>query len=98
MVFSWPDYLAAFLASAVLSWSLTPLLLRFALRRRMLDYPDARKAQTSPIPYLGGVAIVGSFSLAVLVAAVAAGPSAGLDDLFLIIGLGLLLSIMGLVD
>ena len=98
MVFEWPDYVGAFLASALLSWFLTPLMLRVALRMQILDAPDERKAQQSPVPYLGGLAIVLAFSLAVLVAAALSRPASGLSDLFVILGLAVLLSLMGLID
>ena len=57
---AWPAYAAAFLAPLALAWVLTPLMLRIAVRRRILDGPtaEARKAQQDAIPYLGGVAIV----------------------------------------
>ena len=98
MVLGWPEYLGAFIASAALSWFLTPFMLRVAVRLEILDAPDERKAQQNPVPYLGGLAIVFSFSLAVLVAAIISRPTSGLTDLFVILGLAVLLSLMGLVD
>jgi UDP-GlcNAc:undecaprenyl-phosphate/decaprenyl-phosphate GlcNAc-1-phosphate transferase len=62
-------YLAAFAGAALLCVYLTPLVLRVAVRRRILDEPGGHKSHDSPVPYLGGVAIVAAFSVAVLTAA-----------------------------
>lgn len=88
----------AFLGSLALAWLLTPLMLRLALRLRVLDHPDERKAQASPVPYLGGVAIVLSFSVTVLAAAAVLRPSAGLGALAAAMGAALVLALMGLID
>jgi UDP-GlcNAc:undecaprenyl-phosphate GlcNAc-1-phosphate transferase len=93
-----PLYLGAFAASLALAWVLTPLMLRLAVRLQVLDHPDERKAQTSPIPYLGGVAIVLAFTVTVLAAAALLRPSAGLGALAAALGLGVLLALMGLID
>ncbi|HVE73839.1 MAG TPA: MraY family glycosyltransferase [Mycobacteriales bacterium] len=93
-----PGYAAAFVFALALAWVLTPLMLRLALRFSALDVPDARKAQTSPVPYLGGVAIVLAFSATVLVAGAVAGPNSGLRPLAAVLGVGVVLALMGLVD
>jgi UDP-GlcNAc:undecaprenyl-phosphate GlcNAc-1-phosphate transferase len=92
------EYLAAFLVSFALAWALTPLMLRLALRLSVLDAPDERKAQESPVPYLGGVAIVTSFAVTVLVAGLVIGPPSGLSALAVVLGMALLLALMGLAD
>jgi UDP-GlcNAc:undecaprenyl-phosphate GlcNAc-1-phosphate transferase len=92
------QYAAAFTASLALAWIFTPLMLRVALRLEVLDHPDDRKAQTSPIPYLGGVAIVAAFSVTVLIAAFLVRPPAGLGALAAVLGAALLLAMVGLVD
>jgi len=91
-------YAGAFTASLLLAWVLTPLMLRLAVRSGVLDHPGERKGQAAPVPYLGGVAIVGAFSVTVLVAAVALRPSAGLGALAAVLGTALLLAVVGLVD
>jgi len=96
-------YLAAFLAPLVLAWVLTPLALWAALRVKALDAPGERKAQDQAVPYLGGLAIVAAFSLTILVAAAARGIVGGaaateLDTLAILLGTGLLLALLGLVD
>jgi UDP-GlcNAc:undecaprenyl-phosphate GlcNAc-1-phosphate transferase len=64
------DYLpllaAAFLAAAVLSLVLTPIVRRLAIRLDNLDHPDARRVNEAPVPRGGGVAV----ALAFLVVAV----------------------------
>lgn len=91
-------YLATFVATVALTWGVTPLVLRFALRRQILDRPALYKTQESPVPYLGGVAIVGSFAVAVVAAAAVVRPVDGVDELTLVLGLGLLLALVGLID
>ena len=91
-------YLAAFVLPLALAWLLTPLMLRLAIRVSAFDVPDERKAQESPVPYLGGVAIVIAFSLTVLVAAFVATPSEGYRPLALVLGAGAVLALVGLVD
>jgi UDP-GlcNAc:undecaprenyl-phosphate GlcNAc-1-phosphate transferase len=93
-----PLYLGAFAASLSLAWILTPLMLRLALRLQVLDHPGERKAQSNPIPYLGGIAIVLSFSATVLVAGFALRPPAGLGALTAVLGVAVLLALVGLVD
>jgi UDP-GlcNAc:undecaprenyl-phosphate GlcNAc-1-phosphate transferase len=94
----WPEYAAAFLGSLVVAWILTPLLLAVALRKQALDIPDERKAQTNPVPYLGGIAIVGGFSAMVFAAAALDRASSVLIDLAFLLGTGLVLALMGLLD
>jgi UDP-GlcNAc:undecaprenyl-phosphate GlcNAc-1-phosphate transferase len=91
-------YLAVLAVTALLSLVLTPMAMRSALRWKALDRPSAIKAQAAPVPYLGGVAIVVSFALAVLGASVVRQPDSGLDELAIIIGLALALAVMGLID
>src|SRR3954451_13528981 len=92
------EYALAFLVSGALAWVLTPLMLRIAVRRSILDLPGERKAQASPVPYLGGVAIVIAFALTVLVAALVTDPPGGVSALAAVLGMGLLLALTGLID
>jgi UDP-GlcNAc:undecaprenyl-phosphate GlcNAc-1-phosphate transferase len=91
-------YAAAFLVSGSLAWVFTPLALRVAIRRGVLDHPGGHKVQHSPIPYLGGVAIIGSFVCTVMLASVfhPAGETIWTLSVVMLVGLGL--SLMGLVD
>jgi UDP-GlcNAc:undecaprenyl-phosphate GlcNAc-1-phosphate transferase len=91
-------YGAIFVASAFLSLVLTPVALRVALRRDIVDRPGGHKTHTSPVPYLGGTAIVAAFSAAVATAALVKPPRAGTDELLAILGIAVGLSVLGLVD
>jgi UDP-GlcNAc:undecaprenyl-phosphate/decaprenyl-phosphate GlcNAc-1-phosphate transferase len=92
------QYLAVFAVSAAFSLVLTPLVLRFALSRAVLDHPGGHKSHTDPVPYLGGLAIVGAFALTVGVAALVRPPVSGRGELFAVLGLAVLLATVGLLD
>jgi UDP-GlcNAc:undecaprenyl-phosphate GlcNAc-1-phosphate transferase len=92
------EYGAAFVVSVSLAWVLTPLMLKIALRREILDVPDERKAHVSPVPYLGGVAIVLAFSLTVLVAGALTARTSGVISLAWVLGAAVALAIVGLLD
>lgn len=91
-------YLAIFFASVLLATGATPLIRRFALRWGLLDRPGGHKGHSSPIPYLGGLAMAFAFSLALMAAALLRPPSSGLDELAVILGAALGLSVVGLID
>lgn len=55
-----------FALSFALSLLLTPLARRIAVRAGLVDVPGARKAHRGPTPLLGGAAICGTVSLAIL--------------------------------
>ncbi len=57
-----------FLASFAIAFSFFPIVLRFALRKNIVDNPDARKLQRRPIPVLGGVAVFAGLLVAMLIA------------------------------
>jgi UDP-GlcNAc:undecaprenyl-phosphate GlcNAc-1-phosphate transferase len=92
------EYAAIFVGSALLSLMLTPLFLRLALRRGFLDHPGAHKGHESPVPYLGGLAIVTALSVAVLVATLLRPPPSKVDELAIVLGIALALSVVGLAD
>ena len=56
-----PDWLPSlgwlFVCPLVLSWLLTALLIRWAARLGLVDYPSERKVHTNPTPRAGGLAI-----------------------------------------
>jgi UDP-GlcNAc:undecaprenyl-phosphate/decaprenyl-phosphate GlcNAc-1-phosphate transferase len=91
-------YAGAFLVSVLLAFLLTPLALRVALRKDIVDAPGGYKAQASPVPYLGGAAIVTSFAVVIVAAAIIRPPVAGLDELIAIMGLAVALAVVGLAD
>ena len=94
----WVFYTSVFAASALLSLVLTPLAMNLAVRHGILDHPRGHKAHTSPVPYLGGLAMVSAFSVAVLVAAVIRPPVTGFGELVAVLSIALGLSVVGLFD
>lgn len=60
-------YAVSFFGALGLSLVLVPLVRMVALRRAIVDLPGGHKSHTSPVPYLGGTAMVVAFSAAVLV-------------------------------
>jgi UDP-GlcNAc:undecaprenyl-phosphate GlcNAc-1-phosphate transferase len=50
-------WIVALVVSFALSTALTPLVLRFALRRQLLDQPGGRKIHVRAVPRLGGIAV-----------------------------------------
>ena len=91
-------YLAVFAGASALAWWLTPVALRFARRREILDLPGGHKSHRSAVPYLGGLAIAAAFSLAVMIAAAVHRPPSGLRELGTILAVALGLAVVGLVD
>jgi UDP-GlcNAc:undecaprenyl-phosphate/decaprenyl-phosphate GlcNAc-1-phosphate transferase len=61
----------AFALGAGATFALTPLARRLALATGFLDVPHSYKAHREPTPYLGGLALVGGFTVSALVCAVA---------------------------
>jgi UDP-GlcNAc:undecaprenyl-phosphate GlcNAc-1-phosphate transferase len=61
------DLLLAFAAAMSITMALIPLLHRFAGRMHVLDAPNPRKVHTSPIPRVGGMAMVAGALIPLLV-------------------------------
>ena len=92
-------YIATFVAASLLSVAMTPVARRVARSRGILDHPGPLKIHAEAVPYLGGLAIVASFSAAVGLAAVAWHQAqANLGVLAICLGLGSGLSVLGLAD
>jgi UDP-GlcNAc:undecaprenyl-phosphate GlcNAc-1-phosphate transferase len=101
-----PLLIAAFLGAALLALVLTPAIRTVARRRGMLDAPNHRRVNTSPVPRGGGLAVVIAFiavgggltlfrgSLSTMPAPV--GLSAG--EIGAVFGGGALAALMGAVD
>jgi UDP-GlcNAc:undecaprenyl-phosphate GlcNAc-1-phosphate transferase len=91
-------YIAIFVGATALSLFLVPLALRTAVKLDVLDHPGGYKQQDSPVPYLGGVAIIVAFSVAILAAASIRPPVSGFRELVAILGSALALGLVGLID
>lgn len=55
--------LVAFLAT----YALVPLVRKLAIKVDAVDYPDARRVNTEPIPRMGGLAMIGGLLVAIVV-------------------------------
>ena len=98
MTGKWWEYLAVLSAAGILCVVLTPLAIRLAIHRDILDHPGGHKSHETPVPYLGGVAIVVTFAVAVLAVTLTTPLQAGRTELLIVLALAVLLSVVGLLD
>ena len=94
----WWEYLAIFVATAILSIVLTPMALRYAIRANVLDQPGQHKSHKVAVPYLGGLAIVVTFVIAVILMSVLRPPHTGRGELLGVLTIAVLLAAVGLID
>jgi UDP-GlcNAc:undecaprenyl-phosphate GlcNAc-1-phosphate transferase len=94
----WWEYLAVFVATAILSIVLTPMALRYAIRANVLDQPGQHKSHKVAVPYLGGLAIVVTFVIAVILMSVLRPPHTGRGELLGVLTIAVLLAAVGLID
>ncbi len=94
----WWEYLAVFSATATVCVVLTPWAMRLAFRRNLLDHPADHKSHVEAIPYLGGFAIVTTFSLMVAVISLVWPPNSGLGELLVVLAAAVFLALVGFVD
>lgn len=80
--------------AAILSIAIFPLALRFAKKHHIVDNPNARKLQKEPIPVFGGVVVVVSMLIPLIVAA----QYYHIVDLWYIIGAIVVLWLIGTTD
>ena len=85
---AWLGYLALVIAAAGLALALTPVARSLAHRVGAFDRPGGYKLQVTPIPYLGGVAIVVAFAL-IAITAVVVLPEVPVAEPAIILGLAL---------
>jgi len=94
----WIEYTVIFLSSALLCTAFAPIAIRLSWRLGSLDKPGGHKSHESPVPYLGGLAIVLAFSIALLLESTIR-PSEGVNsELRLILGTATVLAIIGFFD
>ena len=98
MTGTWWEYLVVFSASTAICLVLTPVALAVAVRNDVLDQPGGHKGHASPVPYLGGVAIVVAFAAAVIGAAIIYPPESGVGELWVVLLLAVGLAFVGLAD
>jgi UDP-GlcNAc:undecaprenyl-phosphate GlcNAc-1-phosphate transferase len=90
--------IAAFAVALLAALGSTPLARRAAIRLRIFDQPGQRKAHADPVPYLGGLAIILAFTVAMGAGAAARGLEGSAGQAATILGGGLVLAAMGLWD
>lgn len=94
-----PNYILAFLISAIVSVLITPAVIIFAKKTGALDKPDARKVHKKPIPRIGGLGIYLAFMASIIILAIVTHLEG--EMLFEIIGLivsGSLIVAVGIID
>jgi UDP-GlcNAc:undecaprenyl-phosphate GlcNAc-1-phosphate transferase len=94
----WWQYLGIFVGSAASSLLLTPLAIRFALYRRVLDLPGDHKSHSTPVPYLGGVAVLVAFSAVIGGASLVDASTLGDTELVKVLAIAIGLALLGLID
>ncbi|GAC1362762.1 MAG: MraY family glycosyltransferase [Actinomycetota bacterium] len=92
------EYAAAFAAALMGALIATPIARKLALHLGIVDMPAARKVHKDPVPYLGGLAIILSFVGAMVLGLVVRGLPGAYPQVAAILGGGLVLAAMGLVD
>ena len=98
MTGAWWQYALIFIGAVFLSLVCTPLAIATALRRGVLDKPGGHKSHSSPVPYLGGLAVVVSFSASMLIPVLAINESSVSNEFVVVIGAALALALLGLFD
>lgn len=88
------QYAVAFAAAFVVTFVATPLAQRAAIRFDIFDHPSVadHKSHDSPIPYLGGLAILAAFGVNAYFAII------GMSELTAILIAATMLSVVGFVD
>lgn len=81
---------------ALVSLLLTAVLRQYALRRSIIDIPNARSSHTVPTPRGGGVAIVLTFAFSLFVLALLQRVS--MAESVALLGSGLLIAVIGFMD
>lgn len=98
MTGAWWQYALILIGAVFLSLVFTPLAIGTALRRGVLDKPGGHKSHSSPVPYLGGLAVVMSFSASMLIPVLAIKESSVSHEFVVVIGVALALALLGLFD
>ena len=86
MTGEWWEYLVVFCASTSICLVLTPVAMAVAVRNDVFDQPRGHKSHDSPVPYLGGVAIIVAFAASVIGAALIYPPESGVGELWVVEG------------
>lgn len=87
-------YLTLFVLALFSTWWIFKKVLRIALEKNIVDNPDARKLQKTPIPVLGGVAVF----FGIIVSLTATGVFYETSSLFAIMGVMTVMLYVGTMD
>ncbi len=98
MTGAWWEYLAVFMATAGLCVVLTPWAMKWAVHWNLLDHPGGHKSHDTAVPYLGGVAIVTTFALTVIIISLLWSPQSIHNELLVVLAAAVFLALVGLVD
>lgn len=92
------SYLITFMIALVVSYFVTPLMRRIALKFRIMDKPSSSSVKThsNPTPYLGGLAIYFSFILALFLATIFLGLQ--WKHIYVVLIGGTIIMFLGLID
>jgi len=102
-----PFLIGTLLLAAILSFLLTPMVRGLAHRMGMVDHPDERRVNTSPVPRGGGLAVAIACLVATLVFLIVNGESGspirppasiGTTELIALLGGGILAAFIGSLD
>jgi UDP-GlcNAc:undecaprenyl-phosphate GlcNAc-1-phosphate transferase len=102
-----PFLIGTLLLAAILSFVLTPLVRVLARRLNMVDHPDERRVNTSPMPRGGGLAVAVACLVATVVFLIVNGEtgstirppaSIGTTELIALLGGGVLATFIGALD
>ena len=98
MADGWLGYVVVFLSSVLLCTLFVPIAIRLSWRLGSLDRPRGHKSHKSPVPYLGGLAIVLAFTTSVLLGGTIEPATGGSRELIIILGTATALAVVGLFD
>jgi len=82
------------LMAFLLTWIVFPLMLHIAKKYNIVDNPNARKLQKTPIPVLGGVAV----AIGMFVPLICAATYFSFENLWYVVGAMLVLVVIGVTD
>ncbi len=98
MTGAWWQYALIFVGATSLSLLFTPLAISIALRRGVLDKPGGHKGHASPVPYLGGLAVVVAFSSSMVFPVITTKDYDVSNEFVSVIVVAVALALLGLLD
>ena len=87
-------YLTLFIVALVATWWIFKKVLKIAMMKNIVDNPDARKLQKTPVPVLGGIAVFFGMIVALTVTRI----TFDTYSLFAIMGVMTIMLYLGVLD